>query len=500
MKSNTCIAAIALFAGLVSATELTAQEHRYKLVVIETSGGPQGYGDPGHGAANINNQGTAVGVADTSTPDPFFPNFNPLFSSNIGMYPLVYHAFTTRGGALVDLGGLPFDGLPGGGDSNASFITENGLVSGQALNGSIDPLTGWPAESPVLWKDGQIINLGSLGGYEGGTSQANSRGQVAGVTTNAVPDPFSIVYAVFNGFSNGTQTRAFLWDEKRGMQDLGTLGGPDAVAAFINEGGQVAGASYTTSTANAGEFPTQDPFLWENGKMIDLGTLGGTSGFSGGLNNRGDICGISNTLGDQTAHVFLWTPPGPIRDLGTLGGPNAYEVGGMNDAGEFVGFADTPTSVHGFLWNGSEMIDVGTLAGDCFSGAFGINARTQVVGQSISCDFTVFRAFLWQNGHIIDLNVFVPPGSDLTLTDVEKINDRGEMFGEGMLSNGDSRAFLLIPVGNDDPDGITATAENLAALASKSRQTSAIGVTTQREMLSAWRAKHSGRFRIPKLQ
>jgi len=172
----------------------------------------------------------------------------------------------------------------------------------------------------------------------------------------------------------------------------------------------------------------------------------------------------------------------------------------MNDAGEFVGFADTPTSIHGFLWNGSEMIDVGTLAGDCFSGAFGINARTQVVGQSISCDFTVFRAFLWQNGHIIDLNVFVPPGSDLTLKEVEKINDRGEMFGEGVLSNGDSRAFLLIPVGNDDPDGITATAENLAALASKSRQTSAIGVTTQREMLSAWRSKHSGRFRIPKLQ
>src|SRR6516164_7914620 len=135
-----------LFAALAIPVQLTAQHTRYRLVVLGTLGGPQSYGDPGHGAANINNQGTAVGVADTSTPDPFFPNFNPLFSSNIGMYPLVYHAFTTRGGALVDLGGLPFDGLPGGGDSNASFITENGLVSGQALNGSIDPLSGWPAE------------------------------------------------------------------------------------------------------------------------------------------------------------------------------------------------------------------------------------------------------------------------------------------------------------------------------------------------------------------
>jgi uncharacterized membrane protein len=213
-----------LFVALAIPVRLAAQDHlRYKLVVIGTLGGPQSYGDPGHGAANINNRGTAVGVADTSAADPFYSNFNP-WLSGIGSYTFIYHAFTTRGAAIVDLGGLP-----GGYNSVASFITENGLVVGGSLNGSIDSFTGWPAQDPVLWKDGQIINLGSLGGYEGWTSRANSHGQVAGVTTNAVPDPFSIVYAVFNRFLNGTQTRAFLWDEKRGMQDLGTLGGPDAV-------------------------------------------------------------------------------------------------------------------------------------------------------------------------------------------------------------------------------------------------------------------------------
>jgi len=437
MKSKTLMFAVGvvLLAELATPFLLVAQELRYKLIVLGTLGGPQSYGDAGHNAANINNRGTAVGVADTSTADPFFPNFNPVFSGqSTGMYPLVYHVFTTRGGGLADLGGLPIAGLPGGGDSNASFITENGLVSGQALNGSIDPISGWPAADAVLWKDDHIIDLRMLGGQESQAGRVNSRGQVTGFATNGISDPFSIFYFLFGGhITNGTQTRAFIWDERNGMRDIGTLGGPDAVGPYINERGQIAGSSYTNSTPNPTGVPTIDPFLWDHGKMIDLGTLGGTLGSPGGLNNRGDICGISNTLGDQTAHVFLWTPPGPIRDLGTLGGPNAYEVGGMNDAGECVGLADTPTSTHGFLWNGSEMIDVGTLAGDCFSGAFGINARTQVVGNSISCDFTAFRAFLWQNGHIIDLNVFVPPGSDLTLTDVEKINDRGEMFGEGML-------------------------------------------------------------------
>jgi len=459
MKSKVLTVALAviLLGALMVSTELAAQVQpnghiRYKLIVIDTFGGPQSslfFGD----ARALSNPGAVVGQADTAIPDPNFGNFNPY----VGQNPFLQHAFKWEKGTMTDLGALP-----GPNTSNVGWITESGMVSGLSTRSTIDPLTGWPEEAAILWKDGQMIDLGTLGGYEAQADANNSRGQVAGFSSNTVPDSFPSPIAPFCASPGGclptyqVQQRAFLW-ENGIIHDLGTLGGPDAAALLINERGQIAGQSYISSTPNlATGVPTVDPFLWDNGKMIDLGGFGGTFGGAGWLNSRGQVVDGSNLPGDLTLHPYLWDR-GVLMGLGTLGGTFGF-ANHASDAGEVVGAATNQgdLALLAFRWKNGVMTNLGTLDGDLCSIGDHINSRGQIVGiSSPGCSFSAGdgRAVLWDgNGSIIDLNVFVPSGIYLGLTFLESgyINERGEIIGVGFLANGDFRALLLTPCGEGE--------------------------------------------------
>lgn len=491
MKSQRLMAVttVVVFAALAIPIQLAAQDkqdhkhHHYQLIDMGTLGGAQSTVAPGR---VLNNKGTVVGCADISIPDPNYPNFNP-FLSPFGADPFIFHTFEFQEGTVIDMGAIP-----GVNSSCESFLTDGGLTVGGSANGSVDPLTGWPAMEAVVWQDGQVINLGTLGGNESFSIWANNRGQVVGAAANTIADPFSVF------FGWGTQTRAFLW-EGGALQDLGTLGGPDALATMINDRGQIFGASYTSDIPNPlTGIPPFDGFLYEHGKMMDIPNgFGGTQVNPFWANNRGELVGNASFPDEQTSHPFLWSK-GKFIDLGTFGGTFGEAVW-INEAGAVTGQASPPPGnamVHAFLWRRGVLSDLGTVDGDACSGGFSINSTNQIVGVSFACDGSVAHAFLWEKGQIVDLNTLVSPGGDLQLAAGADINDSGEIVGVGALANGNNHAFLLIPCDENHP-GIEGCDYSMVDAGTAVAQTSPAARNASSRTLPQSLSRRMNRYRFP---
>jgi probable HAF family extracellular repeat protein len=488
MKSRrlTCILAVTLLA-VAMPVSLAAQDkakhhhhhnyHQYQLIDLGTLGGPNSFLS-GPEQQILNNRGTLAAYANTAAANPNPNCYIPFNANGGGGDCFVEHPAVWRHGTLTDLGVLP-----GGTNGQTDSLAANGLISGWSENGLLDPLTGLPEGHAVLWThSGKIIDLGTLpGGAESLATANNSSGQVVGFSGDNIPEDPSISLAGL-----ATQTRAFLW-QNGAIQDLGTLGGTDSLAFNINERGQTTGFSYTNSDA------TLNPFFWQNGTMTDIGSLGGTYGVPNWLNNRGQVAGTSNLPGDATNHGFLWDQ-GMLTDVGTLGGDNS-EADWVSDSGFIVGSADVPGSQshHAYRWRNGVMTDLGIVQPWPCSTALSANSRGQVVGETGICGVGGGPVFFSDHGEpMVDVNTLIVPISDLEVVDALDINDRGEIAGLGVLSNGDVHAVLLIPVEKDKDDD---NADSGAA-ATQSAAPRSLPSGTQRPPQSRW----SNRYHIPGLQ
>jgi probable HAF family extracellular repeat protein len=444
--SVSAAAFLALLGAVAVAAPLAAQPQapgqsgatsRYILKDLGTAGGPNS--DVQDVTNPMNSKGMVTVIADTPLADPYC--FIDCF--------LVHTAVWQRG-TLTDLGALT-----AGVGSVPNGINDAGVVAGISETGAVDPTFDFPPEfHAVVWKDGRIIDLGTFGGTLSYANAINDRGQVVGFALNGKPDAFITGSSTFDG-ECGTgdvpsQMRAFVWQEGRGLRALGTLGGPDSCAKYINQRGQITGHSFTSYRPNGTTgIPTYEPFIWTDGKMTGLGSLGGTGGIASGINNRGQITGVSNLAGDQTHHAFLWSQ-GVMQDL-TPAYYHSYPET-LNDKGEVVGAVRDPDGTQfAFLWTDGVLINLG-ICGEALS----INAASQVVGHADECAGSGSHAFLWEkNGPAMDLNTLVAPGSGVTLTRATHITDRGEITAQGTLANGDEHAFLLIPRKADGIDSRT---------------------------------------------
>jgi probable HAF family extracellular repeat protein len=312
-----------------------------------------------------------------------------------------------------------------------------------------------------------LFEITPLGGYGGSWSVASGING-SGIAVGSAALPSEIVSAFI---SDGT-----------GAVNPGWLPGASSSGAkAVNDSGQIAGTSYTSSGAQA--------TVWQGGTGTAIGSLGGGESYGNAINNAGVVAGGSATAGGA-GHAFTfdggWTDigldlgmgwsaaygindagvvtgygerssgifegfiwdGGSVTALGTLGGASSYAFG-INNGGAVTGHAGTAGGQsHAFLYDGV-MHDLGTLGGGSSYG-YGINGAGWVVGYSWLFGDAGRHAFLFNESGMLDLNLLLLNGGGWELQEAYGINDAGQIAGAGMFE-GQRMAFRLDPVRSDIP-------------------------------------------------
>lgn len=150
--------------------------------------------------------------------------------------------------------------------------------NGQVLIKRLDEDGGFHT---LLWQDGTLTDLGTLGGRSTQGRDINDDGQVVGWSQTA-----------------DGQTHAFVWDQGL-MTDLSSQAGDFSAAVAINNQGQILlKGSDATHNRN---------LLWTRGQVVDLGNFGATYAVANDLNEHGDIVGWMTTT-DGEIRGFLAQP------------------------------------------------------------------------------------------------------------------------------------------------------------------------------------------------
>ncbi len=286
---------------------------------------------------------------------------------------------------------------------------------GQVVGKSFGP-TFIGNQRPFLWENGKMTELPMYSFQAAGEALSiNDAGDMVGWTSGSI---------AFNRYM-------FVdWKSASGLLPGGGTGRDLPDVSDLN---------------NAGQMVFRDDqgfsFLWNKGRITPLwGSFSAVSDINdaghviGSLSDGGFLCDKGITYLNKPGYTpeLRFTPPGvwcdnqPITYLDFT----PYKI---NNAGQIIG-----SSV---FWDKGTTTNLGSLGGA--TQARDINDKGAVVGSSFTSSGAE-RAFLWENGIMVDLNDLLPQNSGWELTQARAINDLGQIVGAGRL-NGQThlRAFLV---------------------------------------------------------
>src|SRR5215472_1897575 len=390
-RISTCLGGVPLLAMLtIAPIRLASQTPQimYQIIPLPTLGGLSAAGN------GINNRGLITGTADfggdnvshaAAWGDGFAnPDLGTLGGQTFNS--AIAWPIKANNGVIVGISDTNQDQIPSDNFSCYPFYA-SGSPTGKVCNG-------------FRWANGSMTALPPFpGGLNSYATAVNNSGEIVGWAENGVVDP------TCNNALQTLQFRAAMWEPDGTMKELPPLPGDSTSAATAsNDLGQVVGISGACGIA-VGGVSAAHSVLWQNGVATEIPNLGGhTWNTPTAINNQGTVVGFSLPAGQdgtRNFEAFLWT-----------------QAGGL--------------------------VRLGKLPGDIRAEALGVNEKNQVVGLSRGGPF-VFRAFIWQNGVMSDLNSMTVEGSQFLLF-ADDINNRGEISGESFDPNsGDAPAFWGVP-------------------------------------------------------
>ena len=376
----------------------------------------------------------------------------------------------------IDIGSVPayevryLRGL-GGNHSRGNSINSDGWIAGYShLDASY--------RHAALWLEDEPIDLGALGSKNKPKNSnvvwpvKNTRGLLVGISQTDSPDPWGESWSCSAFFPPATATGfrcvGFAW-ENGAMRALPTLGGTHGFASGANNLGQIVGWAENTvrdATCTPPQIFQFRAVVWgANGYQIrELPILGDDSSSAAtAINDGGTIVGISgdcdDAVGSATARNAVVWRNGAVTKLPDLGGEEWNTPTALNENGDAAGFSDHEGDLvtEAVLWPAEGGLQaLGFLYDDhTLSEAFGINAHRQVVGLSCGAEC---RAFLWQDGTMLDLNELIPADDTVLLTHAMDINDDGVITGRAqIIATGERVTFVATPTGTAGASAKTRT-------------------------------------------
>jgi uncharacterized protein (TIGR03437 family) len=380
---------------------------------------------------------------------------------------------------IQDLGTLP--NYPA---CAATALSQAGNVTGYCLSQLGASLLNSPVTHGFLYSKGAMTDLNLSAESTPVPTAVNDSGVVAGsyLTVSIGNASGSLSSAAFIVQRDGTQLQV-----PSSLQALLPFG--------LNNAGQLVGSQVAISGESLNIFINSKAVLYPiaGGAVTILPTPSSTGGgVAFGVNSTGAVAGGSIGQGGTVFNPLIWQNNKP-QALPILSGYQQSAAVSINDSGVAAGAAfvmdfdeltDPTGQAHAVLFNtDASVTDLGVLPNDRSSFATGINNSGTVVGFSDANtpDFTlqlaaifyepqpIYRAFVYTNGKMYDLNTLLPNGSGWTLSFAAAINNVGQITGTGMVAaaNGpEEHGFLLTPVGGPSVTSIVGAGLSTPAVTS----------------------------------